>query len=102
VRDTAKTPHPSIRPLSWVALGLSLVLDALWVLYGYEQASDFINDVFGEYSTAPIGILIILQLAGAAIATFAGSKGGGNRVVGVIAGVILLAPFYLVGLPLPG
>ena len=92
--ERAATIPRRITPLSWAALAVSLFVSgfcfALPIVGGSEWLSSsgtaqYLFSVSFVPALAGVG-------TGIALATVAGSRGGANRVVGVIAGLMLLAP----------
>jgi hypothetical protein len=88
-----------LRPLTYVAAGLSIVLSGLWWFFLTGQNSGFYPGFF-EYSYP----FALVDLALAAVVAMvlnivAGWRGGVDRRVAIIAGVILLLPgaYFVIG-----
>jgi hypothetical protein len=88
--DAAATSHRSLRPLTYVALGVSVLTSAsLWYAsVGRWPSPEFVLETVGWWLL--IGVLGIP--AGIVLDILAGQRGGINRVISVVAGLMLISP----------
>jgi len=93
--DESQAPSHKVRPLTWVALGFSVLVAAIWWLVDFKQSSDAFHAIFGYDWSTPLAILLILVLVGIALDVGAGWRGRANRAICIVAGVILLSPLAL-------
>jgi hypothetical protein len=84
-----------VRPLAFVALGVSVVVAGAWWFYGLQESSDTIIHLFGYDAATPIALLLLMTLVAIAVDVAAGWRGGIGRAVGIVAGIILASPLGL-------
>jgi hypothetical protein len=88
-----------IAPIGWVGLGLSILAMVLlfislqWVGDSIEYAGSH-EPLDAKLATLPVLATAVLIPAAIAVNSFAGTRGLGNRLVGILGGLILLSPFF--------
>jgi hypothetical protein len=88
--DTPEKAPRTVRPLTYVALGVSVLTSAsLW----YASAGTWPSP---EFVFESIGWLLLIGVtgfpAGVVLDILAGKRGGVNRIISIAAGVILISP----------
>jgi len=91
----AEPARARVRPLAFVALGVSVVVAGAWWFYGLQESSDTIIHLFGYDAATPIALLLLMTLLATALDVAAGWRGGIGRVVGIVAGIVLASPVGL-------
>ena len=88
--------------IGWVALAASGAAPALFVALGwtFSKAMEYAGQSelpFGAVIWPYVLLLWFLDvLTAAVICTIAGTRGRGNRIIGVVGGLLLLSPFALI------
>jgi hypothetical protein len=97
-------PRQRISRIGWVALGLSVAAIALLVLsaWGFNLSLEFAgqsNEPFGALLFPYLVLLAFCDFAAAIVmCILAGTKGRGNRRIGILGGLIMISPIvYILG-----
>jgi hypothetical protein len=100
MKDESDSPHPSPRPLAWVALGVSTFVTGLVWLSTTEQGSPLFYALFAHDFMRIILFFGLTTIATAILDIVAGWRGRANRIIALIALLIVLSPLAISLTPL--
>ncbi len=91
-----RTPR-KVRPYTYVALGVSVFVAAAWWFFMIGQSSDVYVIIFGYNWIGVTVLLLAMAVVGIIVDIGAGRRGGMNRVISIVAGLILVSPLVAIG-----
>ena len=101
MHNSSRQPQHNPRPLAWVALAVSTVVAVVIWLLGTQTNPAFLYSWFGINPFPELTFLALAVIVAAILDIAAARRGRTNRIIALIAFLILLAPIAISLIPLP-